>query len=133
MPNLTLDVVAGVVYATISSGVVTAAALRVYRAQVMGALARPPDVFVADFRAPLWAVKDTDLGAFFDLADDRITAPAALIVTPATADLFRRHCWACAYAGIMRKVFFCPSSALEWALVRQAVARQDRRARTVRR
>jgi hypothetical protein len=110
-----VDLAHGIAYFVLSAGVVTSAAAltAIQIALSRGLVASAPLAYVADFRAPLWAVTEEDLNEA--LKHEAHDVPAALVVTEAAAPLFRAHAWAAAQSGCMRKVFMDYERACAWA------------------
>jgi hypothetical protein len=125
-PTLAIRQDGGVLNTRIGGGLVTADGLTHLCAETAQVLdGEAPAVFLADLRRPLWAMTESQLNAFYVGQDPTIIAPAALVVTPENYAVFKRHAWAVAHLGIMRKVFTDYASAQEWCRMRALLA--DRR------
>lgn len=130
MSRLCLKVVNGVGIAKLTGGIATSPVMGDVYLQMLRLLdGEAPSIFMADMRAPTWAMSVQQLGAWFDGADASAYAPAALLVTPAAYDLFRAHAIDVAFQGIMRTVFTDADLAAEWVRVRQQVMRGHARPR----
>lgn len=128
-PTLAIRQDGGVLKTRIGGGIVTAACLERLCAETAGILdGEAPAVFLADLRMPLWATTEGQLNAFYVGQDPAITAPAALVVTVEGYAVFRRHAWAMAQLGILRKVFTDYESAQEWCRLRSLLADRARTA-----
>jgi hypothetical protein len=117
----------GLALSTLGAGVVTRAALMNVCEQTVKQLGGiRPQVFLADFRRPIWALSVAHLDAFFDGANSATEAPAALVVDACYLPLFKSHAWNVAQGGIMRKIFTDYESAARWAALRVDLARPER-------
>ena len=121
-PRFSVRVGQGVAVSIIGGGVVTPKGLACIGAQTEVQLCGVrPAVFLADLRRPVLALTTAALDAFFDGAEPTLFAPAALVVAPAYAGMFKAHAWNVAQGGILRKVFIDYASAERWCLMRARV------------
>jgi hypothetical protein len=128
-PAVVLGQASGVTHSRIGCGIVTSQALEgILHTTVRILDCDQPDIYLADFRRPLWAISEDELGRGCVGLDPRLVAPAALLVTTENYALFRRHAWQMAQVGILRKVFTDEVAASEWCQLRLALVRQERTA-----
>lgn len=113
-----VQVIGGIAFSTLSSGIITPDVLADVCAQTLSQLEAAPRVFVADFRSTRWPMRVIDLDAMFNDCRPELEPPAALVVSPDDYKLFKAHAWSVAQAGIMRKVFTDYPKAVAWAQTR---------------
>ena len=107
-------------------GPLTGAALQHVKAEVVRRFAgQRIRAFVVDYTGSVVALTGAELDAVLEGEDHSTTtgAPAALVVNPECAELFRGHCLRVAARGLMRRTFLDLAPALVWAL--REAGRQD--------